>query len=241
MTRLVLDQVACSRGRGLLFEGLDLTLERGEGVLVTGANGVGKSSLLRIAAGLLAPTAGRVVREGHVALSAEASALDEDKSLFAALLFWARLDGRDDEAVALALAAMGLAPLAEVPVRLLSTGQRRRATLARVIASGAGICCSTSPRAAWMRPRLTNCRRRWRGISQAAGCCWRRATNPWGWKCGNWRCESVRPLVRRDLAHAFAHGGAWLPLVFYLLVATLFPFAIGPDAALLAKVGSGAL
>lgn len=48
-------------------------------------------------------------------------------------------------------------------------------------------------------------------------------------------------LVRRDLAKAFAHGGAWLPLVFYLLVATLFPFAIGPDAALLAKVGSGAL
>ncbi len=48
-------------------------------------------------------------------------------------------------------------------------------------------------------------------------------------------------LVRRDLARAFMHGGAWLPLVFYLLVATLFPFAIGPDAALLAKVGSGAL
>jgi len=48
-------------------------------------------------------------------------------------------------------------------------------------------------------------------------------------------------LVRRDLAHSFAHGGACLPLVFYLLVATLFPFAIGPDAALLAKIGSGAL
>ena len=48
-------------------------------------------------------------------------------------------------------------------------------------------------------------------------------------------------LVRRDLGRAFAHGGAWLPLVFYLLVATLFPFAIGPDAALLGKIGSGAL
>ena len=48
-------------------------------------------------------------------------------------------------------------------------------------------------------------------------------------------------LVRRDLARAFAHGGAWLPLVFYLLVATLFPFAIGPDAALLGKVGGGVL
>ena len=52
---------------------------------------------------------------------------------------------------------------------------------------------------------------------------------------GFWR------LVRRDLGHAVGHGGLWLPLIFYLLVATLFPFAVGPDAALLGKVGSGAL
>lgn len=145
MTRLVLEQIACFRGGRLLFEGLNLALAQGEGVLVTGANGVGKSSLLRIAAGLLAPTAGRVARDGAVALSAEAAGLDEDKSLFAALSFWAGLDGRDDEAVALALAAVGLAQLAEVPVRLLSTGQRRRATLARVIASGAPIWLLDEP------------------------------------------------------------------------------------------------
>ncbi|WP_442681651.1 heme exporter protein CcmB [Sphingomonas sp. ASY06-1R] len=46
-------------------------------------------------------------------------------------------------------------------------------------------------------------------------------------------------LIQRDVTRAFAQGGAWLPLVFYLLVATLFPFAIGPDAALLARVGGG--
>ena len=145
MTRLALEQVACFRGGRLLFEDLSLALEPGEGLLVTGANGVGKTSLLRIAAGLLAPAAGRVVRDGAIALSAEAAALDEDRSLFAALSFWARLDGRDDEAVALAMAAIGLAGLAEVPVRLLSTGQRRRATLARVIASGAGIWLLDEP------------------------------------------------------------------------------------------------
>lgn len=145
MTRLALENVACFRGGRLLFEDLNLALKPGEGMLVTGANGVGKSSLLRIAAGLLAPVAGRVMREGGVALAAEASALDEDRTLFAALAFWARLDGGDDEAVAMALAAIGLASLAQVPVRLLSTGQRRRATLARVIASGAGIWLLDEP------------------------------------------------------------------------------------------------
>ena len=145
MTRLSLEGIACFRGGRLLFEDLNLVLKSGEGMIITGANGVGKSSLLRIAAGLLAPAAGRVVRDGAVALAAEAAALDEDRTLFAALAFWARLDGGNDEAVAMALAAMGLAQLAPVPVRLLSTGQRRRATLARVIASGAGIWLLDEP------------------------------------------------------------------------------------------------
>ena len=145
MTRLALEGIACFRGGRLLFEDLNLGLEPGEGMLVTGANGVGKSSLLRIAAGLLAPAAGRVARDGAVALAAEAAALDEDQTLFAALAFWTWLDGGSDEVVAMALAAMGLAQLAPVPVRLLSTGQRRRATLARVIASGAGIWLLDEP------------------------------------------------------------------------------------------------
>jgi heme exporter protein B len=48
-------------------------------------------------------------------------------------------------------------------------------------------------------------------------------------------------LIRRDLARAFSGGGGMLPLVFFLLVATLFPFAVGPDGALLARTGGGAL
>ncbi|PTQ10819.1 heme ABC transporter permease CcmB [Sphingomonas oleivorans] len=48
-------------------------------------------------------------------------------------------------------------------------------------------------------------------------------------------------IVRRDLALSFAGGGAMMPLIFFLLVATLFPFAVGPDAALLGRVGGGAL
>lgn len=145
MTRLAFERVACLRGGRLLFEELNLALGPGDGTLVTGPNGVGKSSLLRIAAGLLAPAAGRVERDGAVALAAEAAAFDEEKSLFAALRFWARLDGGDDESTALALAAMGLAGLSDVPVRLLSTGQRRRAAIARVIASQAPIWLLDEP------------------------------------------------------------------------------------------------
>jgi heme exporter protein A len=145
VTRLVFEQVACERGDRLLFEDLSLKLLRGDAMLVTGANGAGKSSLLRLAAGLLAPAAGRIIREGRIALTAEMAALDEDLSLFAALAFWARLDGRNKEAIAAALAAMGLSALAEVPVRLLSTGQRRRATIARVIVSGAPIWLLDEP------------------------------------------------------------------------------------------------
>ena len=48
-------------------------------------------------------------------------------------------------------------------------------------------------------------------------------------------------LIGRDLLHGLEGGGIWLPLIFFLLVATLFPFAIGPDAQLLGKVGGGAL
>jgi heme exporter protein A len=152
--RLRFDGVTCLRGGRLLFEDLSLSLAAGEAMLVTGANGTGKSSLLRLAASLLAPAAGCVVRDGAVALAAEAPALDEDKNLFAALAFWARLDRQKDDAVAQALAAMGLAPLAAIPVRLLSTGQRRRATIARVIASGAPIWLLDEPASGLDTPSL---------------------------------------------------------------------------------------
>lgn len=144
MTGLTLRGVACLRGGRLLFEGLDLALAPGEAALVTGPNGVGKSSLIRIAAGLLAPAAGTVECEGARALMAEAPALDSELSLGAALRFWAGLDGRRD-AVPEALAAVGLADIAPVPVRMLSTGQRRRAALARVVASDAPVWLLDEP------------------------------------------------------------------------------------------------
>ncbi|MDP5280992.1 heme ABC exporter ATP-binding protein CcmA [Sphingomonas sp. DG1-23] len=136
--------VTCARGGRLLFERLSFALAPGGAALISGPNGTGKSSLIRIAAGLLPAAAGRVTGEGARALLAETAALDPELGLAAALRFWARIDGHAN-AVEGALAAVGLARLAQVPVRLLSTGQRRRAAFARVLASGAPVWLLDEP------------------------------------------------------------------------------------------------
>jgi heme exporter protein A len=130
---LMLEDIACARGGRLLFEHLNLQLRPGEAAVVKGPNGVGKSSMLRIAAGLLAPAAGRIERT-EAALADEAAALDERLTLERAIGFWAKLD---EVSAGPGMEAMGIAHLARVPVRMLSTGQRKRAALARVIAGNA--------------------------------------------------------------------------------------------------------
>jgi heme exporter protein A len=142
---LRLHRVACIRGDRLLFEGLSLTLARGEALWLRGPNGTGKSSLIRLAAGLLRPAAGTVERHERIALIDEATALDAELPLRRALDIWARIDGIDGPMVARAMEAMALAPLAEVPVAMLSTGQRKRAAMARVIASAAPIWLLDEP------------------------------------------------------------------------------------------------
>jgi heme exporter protein A len=143
--RLRLDAVACLRGDRLLFEGLGLTLPPGAALVVSGPNGAGKSSLLRIAAGLLRPAAGTVERSGPVAWLGEQTALDAERPLRDALGFWAKLDDAAPQALDAAMLAMGIAALARVPVRYLSTGQRRRAAIARVIAGEAPLWLLDEP------------------------------------------------------------------------------------------------
>ncbi len=120
---LTVSDLACRRGERVLFRRLSFALAPGGALQVRGANGTGKSSLLRIVAGLLRPFAGTVAWQGPTALLDGNLPLDEHLPLGKALAFWQRLD-RANEAL-----DSGLNTLFDVPVRYLSTGQRKRAAL----------------------------------------------------------------------------------------------------------------
>jgi heme exporter protein A len=143
--QLILENIACVRGGRLLFKEINCALDQGDATLIRGPNGAGKSSLLRVIAGLLKPYAGRVAHQGTLALADEAHALDPRLPLDRALGFWAAIDGSESDTVNEAMGAMRISHLASVPVRMLSTGQKKRATLARVIASRADIWLLDEP------------------------------------------------------------------------------------------------
>jgi heme exporter protein A len=121
----------------LLFEGVDLALHPGDAVHVAGPNGSGKSSLIRLAAGLLRAERGHVERS-RLVMADDALALDRELPLRRALDFWV-------SDIEQAMEALGLSHLEHVPVRLLSSGQQKRAALARVVASGAPLWLLDEP------------------------------------------------------------------------------------------------
>jgi heme exporter protein A len=140
---LAADNLACRRGERLLFRRLSFRLESGAACHVTGANGAGKTTLIRALAGLTTPYAGSVTREGALALLDERSGLDPELPLGRALAFWFGVDGAGEGAAI--MARLRLDALAEVPVRYLSTGQRKRAALARVVGQAAGVWLLDEP------------------------------------------------------------------------------------------------
>jgi heme exporter protein A len=138
--------LGCRRGRRLLFRGVDLQLVPGSVTWLRGSNGSGKSSLMRILAGLSPATEGevswngqalhraaRAARRGLLYVS-HANALKDDLTLTEAVAFHAELVDLDDAAgrARRALERLGLAPWRDAPVRTLSQGQRRRGALARL-------------------------------------------------------------------------------------------------------------
>ena len=129
--------VTLRRGGRLLFEGLELELGPGDALQIAGPNGSGKSSLIRLAAGLLSADEGTIERSS-LALADDNVALDRELSLVRALGFWVR---EPDQAIS----AAGLSSVRDVPVRWLSSGQLKRAAIARVIGSCAPLWLLDEP------------------------------------------------------------------------------------------------
>jgi heme exporter protein A len=143
MMRLVGSNLACVRGGRQVFRNLSFALGAGEALVVTGPNGVGKSSLLRLIAGLVRPDQGRLEFEGgdpeltigeHAHYLGHQDALKSSLSVHENLAFWANFLGGETAKGDAALAAVGLDGLARLPASYLSAGQRRRLSLARLIA-----------------------------------------------------------------------------------------------------------
>ena len=144
--------LACQRGERMVFARLDFSLRPGELLLLRGANGSGKSSLLRLMAGLLKPVEGELTWDGlsiaqepelHHRRLAFLGHLDALKPALTAtenLAFWCGA-----AAVGPALAALGNERLARLPARSLSAGQRRRLALARIFASQAPLWLLDEP------------------------------------------------------------------------------------------------
>jgi heme exporter protein A len=142
---LSLDNVSVMRGNRMVLRGLSVAARAGDIIWIRGANGCGKSTLLRLVAGLLTATSGAIHSEGRMALADENLALDANVTVEAALRFWADMDGASADAREAALIDMDLQDLAHIPVRFLSTGQRKRASIARVLASDADIWLLDEP------------------------------------------------------------------------------------------------
>lgn len=142
LTALRIEALALRRGERLLFERLDLALAAGEAVALTGANGSGKTSLLRAVAGLIRPEAGAIRFDGaepdaaraeHLHLVGHQDGLKPHRLARDELAFqaaWAGGAGLDA-----AIDRLALSPLQGLEVRRLSAGQRRRLALARLIAA----------------------------------------------------------------------------------------------------------
>ena len=146
ISSLIAEKLACARGDRRLFENLSFRVKAGQALAVEGANGAGKTSLLRLIAGFLAPASGRLLvqdagrdsddaeeRGKLVGWLGHQDGLKPQLTVAEQLAFWSALyRGKTDEGV---LARVGLARQADLPCRYLSAGQKRRLALARLLAS----------------------------------------------------------------------------------------------------------
>lgn len=151
--------LACVRGERTLFSHLNFALDAGELLLVQGANGSGKTSLLRMVCGFLMPEFGDILWRGekigkaresyHAEMTyfGHAPAVKEDLTATENLDFACRLAGIpvDSQAVKGALGYLGLGHCLHLPARSLSQGQRRRVALSRLLLTRAKLWILDEP------------------------------------------------------------------------------------------------
>jgi len=144
-------QLECTRGERRLFSDLSFKLDRGQLLRVAGANGSGKTSLLRIMCGLVAPSTGELLWQGrsiraereeysrNLVFIGHLNALKDDLTALENLQVAAALAGLPAGAARMltGLDRFGIAHCAELPAKVLSQGQRRRVALARLALSDA--------------------------------------------------------------------------------------------------------
>lgn len=143
--RLIAENLGGERGGETVFSNIGFALDKGEALIVTGPNGSGKSTLLRIVAGLLPVAAGKVlIEDGGEAFPTVASAshylghLNAMKTALSVeenLGFWRAFQGEPASSVEEALETVALGGLGHLPFGYLSTGQRRRASIAKLLVS----------------------------------------------------------------------------------------------------------
>jgi heme exporter protein A len=151
---LQVENLAIVRGDRLLFEGLTFALRSGQAMSLTGRNGAGKTSLLRAIAGFLRPAGGDIyflgkdgpleaeeARAGGLHMAGHQDGLKTNRLAQDEFLFQARWTGADAAGIARAREALDLDVIADLEVRKLSAGQRRRLSLGRLI---------SSPRPLWL-------------------------------------------------------------------------------------------
>jgi heme exporter protein A len=159
ISSLTAEKLACARGERRLFDGLNFRVRAGQALAVEGANGAGKTSLLRLIAGFLTPAAGRLVVKTAISESDDAEergkvvgwlghqdGLKPQLTVIEQLTFFARLYRSTADAVV--LERVGLVRQAELPCRYLSAGQRRRLALARLLVSNRPLWLLDEPFAA---------------------------------------------------------------------------------------------
>ncbi len=166
-----IEALSLSRGERVLFQGLSLRLSAGEAVALTGANGAGKTSLLRAVAGFIQPDAGAITfggadgealdsetaRQGGVHLLGHLEGLKPTRTARQEFDFQTDWLGGTSAAREAAIARLALTPLLDLETRKLSAGQKRRLSLARLVAA---------PRALWLLDEpLAPLDERWRVVT----------------------------------------------------------------------------